>query len=780
MNIKTRSEELDDFSNNENNDFDIKKVIGQILSYWYLFAIGIVVCFSLAFFYARYATPSYKINGKITIDDQSNQGLGGKASSSGSFDFSDILDISSNAYNEIDILTTRSLMTKVVNALQLNVTIYRKGNLKYEELYDEAPFNIQYISDKDSVKDVAFTVIFNKNRINITSEEYGEINAKFGAVLTFNNFKLIFTKKPNRFIDDQKYRVTVTSIDKKVDQLSKIFDVQLTDKKSSTLALSFEYPNPKKGEVILSTLMNLYMASNRQNKIEIADSTIAFIDNRLKIVSSELSGVESNFEKFKQKNQLADVDAQSKALVSSVSDYQYKLNDAETQIAVANDISKYINDPSNKRIIPSSFSVQDPVFSGAIEKYNELLINRDKLTLSYKDSNPILQNFDSQIENARIALVKSFESYKRSLNLILNQVKSKNSSLSSQVESVPGKERIFLDYSREQDLKQQLYLFLLQKKEQTAISRTSTTSSARIIDPAKSDFAPYKPQAAIIYAVGFLLGLIIPFSYLYIKNLLQIRISSKTDITNATSVPILGEIGHNASEISLVVAGNSRAVIAEQFRALRTNLQFVLKQGTANIIMVTSSMSGEGKSFIAVNLASVLSLTGKRVILLEFDLRKPKLSENLGVDHNINGFTNYVMSESREIEPYIKPLFFSENCFLMSSGPIPPNPTELLMSPKFDNLMLYLKKNFDYVIIDSAPIGLVSDAQVIEQHVDLSIYVLRQNYTYKSQINIINDLKNQQKFKNLYIITNDISTKQGGYYGYGHGYGYGYGYGETS
>ena len=245
--MKSRSEELDDFSNNENNDFDIKKIIGQVINYWYLFAIGIVVCFGLAFFYARYATPSYKINGKITIDDQSNQGLGGKGSSSGSFDFSDILDIPSNAYNEIDILTTRSLMTKVVNELQLNVTIYRKGDIKYEELYDEAPFNIQYISDKDSVKDVAFTVVFSKEEINITSKDYGEINTKLGTILRFDNFELIFTQKPNQIIDGQKYKITITSINKKVDQLSKIFDVQLTDKKSSTLALSFEYPNPKKG-----------------------------------------------------------------------------------------------------------------------------------------------------------------------------------------------------------------------------------------------------------------------------------------------------------------------------------------------------------------------------------------------------------------------------------------------------------------------------------------------------------------------------------------------------
>jgi len=751
----------------QDEGLDLKKIVSKFVSHWYLFLLGIFICTSLAFLVILYVTPTYKISSAITVEDNSSDAVG-KSLVSSSVDFSDLLGTTSNAYNEIDILKSKYLLTQVVTDLKLNVIIYQKNKLTSTELYDEAPFDVRVVEKKDSIEKRKFNINIINNKVHVTnSYEHIDTVVNFNKTLSTDQFDLFFVKKPKN-IDPYGYKITVESVDSKVDELSKNFDVDLTDKKSTTLALTFDYSNSKKGEVILQKLMDLYLNYNLENKKKIADTTLAFIDNRLKIVATDLSGIETEFSKFKQKNNIYDVVEQSKALVTDVSDYNNKLNDQEVQLSILNDISKYLNNPANKRIIPSSLAVHDPVFAAAVGKYNELLVERDQLSISYKDDNPIIQNLDEQIETARQGLLQSFNSYRKQLVIGINSLKSTNSALLGQVKQVPDKEKTFLDYSRKQNLQQELYLYLLQKHEETAISKTSTLSTARIIDPAKADYLPYRPNKLLVYLLGITFGLLLPWAYLYIKEALNVRILSKEDIEANSNVTILGEIGNNPDAVSFVIT-SGRSIISEQFRALRTNLQFLAKANKSAVIMITSSMSGEGKSFISANLAGVLAMVNKRVVLLELDLRKPKLSNYLGMD-NTFGFTNYVISDNIDEEGLVKPTFFSENCFLISSGPIPPNPSELLMSDRLGTLMTYLKKNFDYIIIDSAPIGLVSDAQLLEEYVDVNLYVVREGHTYKSQLNIVNDLVAQKKIKRTYLIVNDITTKRGGYYGYGYGY----------
>lgn len=763
----------------ENSDnFDFKKLVGKILSLWHLFLISIIVFVGLAFLYIRYAEPSYKINSKITVqDDQSSSMLGGKGSSSSMMNFSDLLDLSSNVYNELDILTSNSLMTDVTNAMHLNITIYQKGRIKSDELFDESPFDVRVIQKKDSLQERKFNIEINNDKIHLTnSKEDVDVNVKFGQTVSLVQYDLVFIKKPEKWVNKLGYNLVIQSVDDKVSELSKDFQVDLTDKKSTTLALTLEYPNSKKGEAIITELMNLYLQANLKSKKETADSTLSFIDSRLNIVSAELTGVENNFSKYKQQNQLADIDEQGKALVANVSDYYNKLNTQQMQLALLKDVEKYITDTSNKRLIPNTLTVQDPVFLAAIATYNQVLMQRDQMALSYKDSNPIMKNIDANIENARGSLLASFNAYKNVLVASIVELKSKNSLLTNEVKNVPQKERIYLDYSREQDLKQQLYLYLLQKKEETAISKTSTLSTSRIIDRAKADYLPYKPKKAIIYLFGLIIGILAPYGYINARDMLNIKILKKEDIESNTSIPILGEIGNNVdNKSSLLIFKNSRSIVSEQFRSLRTNLQFVLNSKGSNVILITSSMSGEGKSFVSLNLGSVISLTGKKVLFMELDLRKPKLSLNFGLDNSF-GFTNYMVSDDIKVDEIIKPIPASENCSIISSGPIPPNPAELLLNDRFGDLIAILRKMFDYIVIDSAPIGLVSDAQLIEKFCDVSLYVVRQEYTYKSQLNIINDLVDNGKFRRSYLVVNDIKAKKGGYYGYVYGQGYGYGY----
>jgi len=401
--------------------------------------------------------------------------------------------------------------------------------------------------------------------------------------------------------------------------------------------------------------------------------------------------------------------------------------------------------------------------------------------LSYTNDNPVMKNLESQVENARVNLLLNINTYKKSLQVGKQELQKQNSGFTGQLKQLPGKERNYLDFARQQNLKQELYLFLLQKREETAISRNSTISSSRIIDMAKSDFTPYKPKKSIIYLIGLIIGVILPSVYLLVKELLNVRIGAKSDITSATLAPILGEIGHNNDKQSLVAGTNSRSVISEQFRSLRTNLQFVLDSSKPSTILFTSSMSGEGKSFLSLNLGSALALTGKKVVFMEMDLRKPKLSESVGLTIE-NGFTNYAISEDAQYnyKKLLKPLSFNSNCYLISSGPIPPNPAELLDNGKLEKLVAYLKTEFDYIIIDCAPVGLVTDALMIGKSADLTLYVTRQSYTYKVQLDIVNDLIISKKLKNLYLIVNDIKAEKAGYSSYGQAYGYGLNFDKKS
>jgi len=752
----------------------VKDVLSRISQYWYLFLAGVLVCGALAFLYTQYATPAYSINSEITIDDQSSS-PGGKAldGGSGMADFSDLLGMPSNAYNEIDILKSKILMTNVVKEMHLNVSLYRKESLNAVELYNEAPFEVDLIEKRDSIKERKFDIDITKNGLIHISNGKEELDktVKFGQVIPCKQFDLIINKKPG-IPNPNGYKLLVQSVDSKVEALTKKYAVDVTDKKSTTLAISLEYPNPKKGEAILQKIMTVYLQDNLQNKIQIADSTLAFIDNRLKIVSGELSGVESKFTEFKQKNNIANADEQAKSLVSNVSNYYQKLNDLQVQQTVLDDISKTINDPDSKRIIPSSLAVQDPVFAAAIGGYNQLLVQKAQLALSYKDSNPVVQNLDAEIENARQSLVKSFNSYKKSLAVSIEALKSQNTLLSNEVKSVPKKEQVFLDYSRQQNLKEELYLYLLKKREETAISKTSTISTARIIDPAKSDYEPFKPNKIVIMLIGIVLGFAIPWGFLYLKEMLNVKILEKEDILKHTDITVIGEIGNNADQKTLVVEKNSRSILSEQFRALRTNLQFVLNNKSSSVIMITSSMASEGKSFVALNLANVLALGNRRVVMIELDLRKPRLASTIGIEPGL-GFTNYVISNSIGVADIIKPSGISDDVYIIPSGQIPPNPSELLLSDRLPELIDELKMHFDHIIIDSAPIGLVSDAQLIDKFTDVTLYVVRQEYTYKSQLDILNELVDTGKLRKTYIVMNDIKTRKPGYYGYSYGYSYG-------
>ncbi|WP_295768788.1 polysaccharide biosynthesis tyrosine autokinase [uncultured Mucilaginibacter sp.] len=753
---------------------DVKKIVNKVVHQWPLYLASILLCTALAVVYAYFSNPTWRITSKILVKDEkgtSPRALSGSISS----EFSSIFNAGSTADNEIQVLKSRTIMQKSVQAMQLNVRTYVKTGLKWKEIFKQIPFvlNLDYKVDTIAKREYLIEFINDESyKISNNSEDIS-ITANFKNPVQLGQYNLSLTYIAG-IKYSKNYKIVIEDIDATIANFSQNFTVSLADKQASAIDLSLNYQQPEKGEAILNKIMQLYLSTNLQNEMQIADSTMAFINTRINLVSKELNDIEQHFEQYKTRNNLANINEQSKALVTSASGYYDKLTQQDIQLSIIQDLERYLNNSQNKKVIPSSLiNPADQSFGQAINSYNELLLTRDKASLSYTEDNPIIQNIDKQINNARVNLIQNLETYKKSLQVGKSQLEKQNVEFADELRKMPNKERNYLDFARQQNLKQELYLFLLQKREETAISRNSTISNSRILDPAKSDFLPEKPKKSVLYIIGFVLGIVLPSAYIFVKELFNVRITSRSDIDAVTKIPILGEIGHNSDKQSLVAGTNSRSVISEQFRSLRTNLQFVLDSSKSNVLLFTSSMSGEGKSFLSLNIGSALALTGKKVVFLEMDLRKPKLSASVGLA-NDNGFTNYAISDdpNYDIKKLLKPLSFNPNCYLVSSGPIPPNPAELLLSDRLTQLIDYLKAEFDYIIIDCAPVGLVTDALMFEKFANLTFYVARQGFTYKAQLEIANDLINTNKIKNLYLIINDIKAHKAGYTTYKQAYGY--------
>lgn len=758
----------------------LDEIVGKFLTNWYLFPIGLLLTGTLAFLYISYAAKEYEITSKVLIQSQDAQG-GGDTEVQLANELPTQSSFKNNITNELQLLMSRSVIGEVVNKYQLNVIVSGESGFTYKELYKESPFDIEVKYKVDSVKLREYDItVEGQNMAYISNEDEGiEKELYFGKVIHMPQYDLVIRKKPSAIIGAGGYRLKISSIDQAIASIMGSYEAVLSEKGATTIDLTLQYPHPGKGEVILQEIMNEYLKTNLENKIRIADSTLTFIDNRLALVEKDLGNVEAGLQQYTSSNTITDIAEQSRVLVGDASDYTKRIQDQEIQLSIIRDLESYLDNPSSKRVIPSSLSIQNASFSASLQRYNDLLLDYERQSLSYTDSNPVIQNLNKQIQETRYNLLQNIKAYKKEMELSYKQLGSQNASINSQIQKMPEKERVFSGYSRQKDLQEQLYLYLLQKREEAAVSKTSTILNERILEPAKSAGSPFKPNKPIIYFIAFVMGIIIPTSFITARGQFNFRVATKADVEEVTDIPIIGEISHNTSKKGLLMEKNIRSLTAESFRTLRTNLQYELDLNKSNVIMLTSNTVGEGKTFLSGNIGVTLALTGKKVVLVELDLRKPQLSALMGIDGMDTGFSSYVVDDAN-IEDIIRPVTTHDHVYIVSSGPLQPNPSELLMDDKLDSMMEYLKANFDYVVIDSSPVGLVSDSLLITKHVDMTLFVIRQNYTYKSQIEFINKLNKSNKVENLCLVVNDVDAKKGGYYGYGNSYSYDPGYIEPT
>lgn len=750
----------------EKNQVDFKLLLKKMLSNWYWFVISLVIFLSISYVYLRYTPSIYKTGARVLITSD-------KSSSAASTDalaqaLGGTMGSTSTVEGEAEIFKTRHLMEKVVRDLKSYITYYHKGQVRSVALYHSAPFKLTLFESPDSIKPVNLEVNLKGNRVTLSNKGFRK-EANLYEVFTVPGLGKVQVEKGEVNVQPgATYIVNVATIPQTVGALMAKLDVSIPIKQVDIIGLNFTDQVPANSEDILNKLIQAYIQGNIEDKNKIADSTIAFIDNRLLLVGKELGTVEGQVQTFKQENKIADITAQSGLLVTSTGDQIEQLSKIETQISVLNAVEKHLNGSgAGERIVPSGALLDDPSFGALVERYNIIVLEKEKASISQTEDNPYMQNLNKQVVGARNDMLSSLASLKNSLQIAKQKIESRSGVLAGEVKKVPKVERLYLDLTRQQEIKQTLYVFLLQKREESAISKTSNISGCKIIEPPVSS-GPVSPVRANVLGYGFIAGLLLPFAVIFLADRLNNKITSKDQVRNATQVPIIGEIGQSDNlGDTIVVTQGARTPVSEQFRSLRTNLTFFLKDHQKTVLL-TSSMSGEGKSFIALNMAMVMAISGKKVVVMEMDLRKPNLSNKLNIKNDF-GFTNYIVNTELQPEKIIKPSGVHENLFIISSGNIPPNPTEIILNERMDVLMAELKERYDFIIIDAPPIGMVTDAQLLDKYADLTLYVVRQGYTFKDQMEIPQEIYRNKKMKNIAILLNDMEDRTG--YGYGYGYG---------
>jgi tyrosine-protein kinase Etk/Wzc len=768
-----------DKSSKKNIAISPRELVLKYLRYLPWLIASVFIMLLLAYLKLRYEIPIYKANAKLLVKKNSNP------YSKGNDKFDDIFMMqgSTNSLNdEMEIIRSRSMAARVVKSLGLQKRYSNKGNVRSSIVHEQdMPFITDILSIKDSAIGFSVTIkIIDEKRFVINSETkdyFFNQSIDLGTA----QIKLIKTNRSVQAFSSNEFIVSWVPVESMAAGLSGGVGVaQSGDYNSNVLNISYLSENIKSAIEIVNGFMTEYQKSGLEDKQQIAKNTLSFIDDQLTAVKEDLGGVEKNLQSFQEKNRVFAPEQESELFVTELTESNRQLMDNGLKLKVVEYLSNYVSDKRNPyRQVSSTLGIEEPSFAGQVLEFNKLQLERETIIKTTTEANPIVKNLDAGIEKLRNDMIETLGNIRNTYKMALLDINKKNSEANSQIRKLPGKQKQLLEVTRQQKILAELYSFLLQKRLETSISSASTISNIKVLEPASSSYSPVAPNRKALYIIFLVIGLAIPVGIIFLIEYLNDKVKGRTDIERITDAPILGEVGHAEEGGALVVTKNNRHFIAEQFRIIRSNFQYILPKVEKPVMMVTSSFSGEGKSFISTNLGAVLAISGKRTVILEFDIRKPKIMEGLGL-HERKGITNYIVG-NLSLSEIVYPVPGQENLFVIPCGPVPPNPSEMLLDEKVSSLFADLKKQFDIVIIDTAPVGLVSDAVTLGAYANACMYIVRHNYTFKKQVQLIDELYRSKKIPHIAIIINDINTQAGygSYYGYGN-YGYGYGYGSGS
>ena len=793
-------------------NIDVKELLFKYLIHWPWFVGAVVACLIAAWVYLHISTPVYNISATVLIKDDKKGGSAGMLSGLESLGLDGMISSSQNIDNEIEVLRSKTIAKEVVEDLGLYISYTDKDEFPSRNIYKTSPVQVSLTPQEADLLEEPMMVKMALQpqgsmdvTVKIDDDEYQKHFEKLPAVFPTDKGTLAFFLTPDSVLSSKRTLEETTNLEKTTRNITatinkpltvakwccKNMTIEPTSKTTSVAVISLKNSNVQRGKDFINKLLEMYNINTNNDKNEVAQKTAEFINERIGIISKELGSTEKDLESFKRGAGITDLTSDAQIALTGSAEYEKKRVENQTQINLLQDLQKYMQNEGYE-VLPSNIGLQDLNLAAAINRYNEVLVERKRLLRTSTENNPTIINLDTSISAMKENVQVSLDRVLRGLFITKADLDREASRYSRRISEAPGQEREFVSIARQQEIKAGLYLMLLQKREENAITLAATANNAKIIDDAIADDDPVSPKRKVIYLIALVLGVGIPVGVIYLLELTKFKIEGRSDVEKLTNVPIVGDIPlTDEKQGAIAVFENQNNLMSETFRNIRTNLQFML-ENDKKVILVTSTVSGEGKSFISANLAISLSLLGKKVIIVGLDIRKPGLNKVFNIPRKEVGITQYLANPEKNLMDLVQPSDVSKNLYILPGGTVPPNPTELLARDGLDKAIETLKKNFDYVILDTAPVGMVTDTLLIGRVADLSVYVCRADYTHKNEYTLINELAENNKLPKLCTVINGLDLKRrkygyyygygkyGKYYGYGKRYGYGYGYGEQT
>lgn len=778
----------------EKSAIDFQLIYANLILNWKWFVLSLIVCLGLGYLYLRYATPAYQASTKVLIKDDDDSKRRGSLGSSMIQSAANLgfMSNSNGIDNEIEILSAHDLAQLAVHDMKIYVNYYHKSAFKDPLVYKEqevsvdldlphlkklnAPIklSIEKEGTKYHVKGT-YNLPIDAFSFGKETSEFEKTFDRLPATISTRVGTLTFTpSKIYKLEDGEVLKAVIVSPEMAAKQYTKNLTVSQTSKTTTIAELVLNDENPQRALDYLNTLLKVYNRQANEDKNEIAYRTEQFINNRLQKINAELGNTEGQLESYKKRNKVIEMKLNATATIANSDAYAQKLQDANTQVELLNELGKYMNEPGNKyQPIPSNVGLTDESSTELINQYNKIALDRNNALHAASETSPTVTPLTAQLDALTTSIKRAMRQAKLGMEIQRNSIAKQAAEYAGQIGNSPEQERVLTQIGRQQEVKSGLYLMLLEKREENSISLAATADKGKIID-APSFIGKVSPKSSIIMLIALVLGLAIPAGILFLIEFFKYKIEGHEDVVKLTQIPVIADIpvasdaAKKEGKADIVVHQNVNNLMEEIFRGLRTNIQFMLKSDE-KVIMFTSSTLGEGKTFVASNIAISLALLGKKVIMVGLDIRKPRLAELFQIDNHHNGITNLIIRDHNSWEDIQNQIIASgvnSNLDLLMAGPVPPNPGELVTRASLDNIIDQLKNHYDYIILDTAPVGLVNDSLQLGRLANLCVFICRADYTPKASFGMINGLNAEKKLPNMCLVLNgvDLSKKKHSFY----------------
>ena len=734
------------------NAVNVMGIFRRYLTFWPYFLVSISICVLASYIFLNSEMPVYTVRAKILINDE-NIGPAVKMEGQQLLATKKVMD-------EIEIIKSRSIMEKVVKDLGLAISYYGVSDFKPIDIYSSTPVKL-IITEKRNDQSSQFLEIVIRDKTSFSLRQANsETVHHFGETLksSWGSWKLNATENISSYLG-QTIQIYTEDANAITDSYLSSFNAIMQAEQSAIVQLSFQETVPERGEDVINGVIEAYNMASIDYKNKVNQSTLDFLNDRLNAITTELNNIEKRIENYKSSRGITNLSAESQVYLDNVKNNDSRLNEVNVQLEIINEIQKYINSPVSNGNAPAITGISDPGLVSLIDQLIRLETQRERLLSNTPEKNPLFIPINRQISITKNAIRENIKGIKRSLQATRNQLWGFNKNFENSIKKLPGQEREYINIKRQQSIKEELYIFLLQKREEAGMNNASKLLDSRIVDHAHFGL-PETHNANFTYTLALVFGIAVPAGAIFARQLLNNKVNTASEIEASVQVPMIGELSYQKSMPAMLDSTDARTLMAEQFRTLRTRLSHVNgRNGYGKVTMLTSGIPGEGKSMICRNLGAVMAAAGRKTVILDADLRKPQLAGSLRLNDHL-GLSDYLDGSAFK-EQIVQPSNFHPNLFVISAGSNNENPSEKLEKPAMEDLIAWLRQYFDEILVDTPPVELVTDALILSKYSDSTLFILRQNYTHKSQLSSINKLTYSGSLNNLYVVFNGVTSGEG-------------------